>query len=140
MHTAPAQAPDNSNPDVAAILQIARDFAQAVERGDIAKLMSFYSAEIVKSAPGQAPQSGKSAVEESWRKTLSQYDCRVDVQLDDVKILGEIAYDSGTFVLSLAPKGGGSVITSAGRVFEVIRKEGGAWKSVRVLSMPEKAR
>lgn len=126
---------DLSDPDVAAIVRIAADFSEAVEQGDLARLLSFYSPEIVKSAPGQPPQRGIGAVTESWKKTLSVYRCRLEVQIDEVKILGGTGYDSGVFKLTLIPKAGGETVESSGRVFEVVRKEQGSWKSLRVVSM-----
>ncbi len=129
---------DLSDPDVQAIVGIAHEFSKAIENGDLERIVSFYSPDVVKTSPGQPPQRGRRAVEESWKRTLSLYQCHLDVQVDEVKILGSVAYDSASFVMTLTPKAGGEAIHSTGRVFEVVRKEDGKWKSVRVLSMADK--
>ena len=132
-----AQQLDSSDPDVKAIVEVARDFSKAIEAGDLERVVSFYSHDIVKTAAGRPPQRGWDAVREGWKATLLRYDCHLEVHVDEVKVLGTVAYDSGKFVMTLKPKAGGETIRSTGRVFEVVRKEDGAWKSLRVLSMSE---
>jgi len=132
-----AQQLDSSDPDVKAIVDVARDFSRAIEAGDLDRVVSFYSRDIVKTAPGRPPQRGWDGVREAWKATLLRYDCHLEVHVDEVKVLGTVGYDSGKFVMTLKPKGGGETIRATGRVFEVVRKEDGAWKSLRVISMNE---
>ena len=69
---------------------------------------------------------------------LSSYNLRVDVHIVEVKVLGDYAYDRATFTMSMKPKAGGETQDMGGRVFEVLRKECGKWKSLRVMVNSDK--
>lgn len=58
---------------------------------------------------------------------------------NEVKIFGDVAYDLAHFTTTLTPKAGGEAITMKGRVFEIGKKEIGAWKSLRVMVNSEEA-
>jgi uncharacterized protein (TIGR02246 family) len=129
---------DLSNPDVAAIVQIAKDFSDAIAANDFKRVIDVYSPDVVYMSPGTPDAKGKDAVAQNWREMLSNYTLRVDVQIVEVKILGDYAYDRATFTMSMKPKAGGETQEMGGRVFEVLRKEGGKWKSLRVMVNSEK--
>jgi ketosteroid isomerase-like protein len=63
---------------------------------------------------------------------------QVEVRIVEVKILDDYAYDRATFTMSMKPKAGGKTEEMGGRVFEVLRKEGGKWKSLRVMVNSDK--
>ena len=129
---------DLSNPDVAAIVQIAKDFSKAIAANDFQRVIDVYSPDVVYMSPGAQDAVGKDAVAQGWGDMLSTYSVRVDVHIVEVKILGDYAYDRATFTMSMKPKAGGETQDMGGRVFEVLRKEGGKWKSLRVMVNSEK--
>ena len=129
---------DLSNPDVAAIVQIAKDFSKAIAANDFQRVIDVYSPDVVYMSPGAPDAVGKDAVAQGWGDMLSSYSVRVDVHIVEVKILGDYAYDRATFTMSMKPKAGGETQDMGGRVFEVLRKEGGKWKSLRVMVNSEK--
>jgi uncharacterized protein (TIGR02246 family) len=129
---------DLSNPDVAAIVQIAKDFSEAIAASDFNRVIDVYSPDVVYMSPGTPDAEGRDAVAQNWRDMLSGYDLRVDVHIVEVKILGDYAYDRATFTMSMKPKAGGETQNMGGRVFEVLRKEGGKWKSLRVMVNSDK--
>jgi len=129
---------DLSNPDVAAIVQIAKDFSEAIAANDFNRVIDVYSPDVVYMSPGAPDAEGKDAVAQNWRDMLSSYNLRVDVHIVEVKVLGDYAYDRATFTMSMKPKAGGETQDMGGRVFEVLRKEGGKWKSLRVMVNSDK--
>jgi len=129
---------DLTNPDVAAIVQIAKDFSDAIAVDDSTRVISFYSPDIVYMSPGVPDTVGRDALAQSWQSMLSSYKMHVEVHLVEVKILGEYAFDRATFTMSMKPKAGGETQEMGGRVFEVLRKEGGKWKSLRVMVNSDK--
>ncbi|MGA8604706.1 MAG: SgcJ/EcaC family oxidoreductase [Thermoplasmata archaeon] len=129
---------DGSDPDVAAIVRTAKEFSDAVAAGDVDRVMNFYSADIVYMSPGVPDAQGRDAVAKNWTAMLSTYGVRVEVQILEVKILGDHAYDRAKFTMVVAPKAGGENGETSGRVFEVLRKEHGAWKSFRVMVNSDK--
>jgi uncharacterized protein (TIGR02246 family) len=129
---------DLTNPDVAAIVQIAKDFSDAIAVGDFKRVIDFYSPDVVYMSPGAPDAVGKDAVAQNWRDMLSSYTLHVDVHIVEVKILGDFAYDRAVFTMSMKPKAGGEKQDMGGRVFEVLTKEGGKWKSLRVMVNSDK--
>jgi uncharacterized protein (TIGR02246 family) len=124
---------DLTNHDVAAIVQIAKDFSDAIAVGDFKRVIDVYSPDVVYMSPGVPDTQGKDAVAKSWHDMLSSYDLHVEVHLVEVKILNGYAYDRAIFTMSMKPKAGGKTEEMSGRVFEVLRNEGGKWKSLRVM-------
>ena len=124
---------DLSNPDVKAIVQIAADFAKALEDEDLDTVVGFYSPDVMKMSPGGPTQIGNEGVKQSWQKYMTEFRGRLSVRFEEVTIFGDFAYDRATYTLISTPKAGGDSIVTKGRVSEIVRKEGGAWKSFRVL-------
>jgi uncharacterized protein (TIGR02246 family) len=134
----PSAQVDLSDPDVAAIVQIAKDFSNAIAVGDFKRMIDVYSPDVVYMSPGVPDTYGKDAVAQNWQGMLSSYSLQVEVHIVEVKILDGYAYDRATFTMSMKPKAGGKTEEMSGRVFEVLRKEGGKWKSLRVMVNSDK--
>ena len=134
----PSDEVDLSNPDVAAIVQIAKDFSEAIAIGDLKRVIDVYSPDVVYMSPGKPDAQGRDAVAHNWQGALSAYAMQVQVQIVEVKILGDYAYDRAIFTTSMKPKAGGETLERGGRVFEVLRKENGKWKSLRVMVNSDK--
>jgi ketosteroid isomerase-like protein len=127
---------DLSNPDVAAIVQIAKDFSVAFDTGDVKRLSEFYSSDLIYMPQG-APNQGLATVDEGRREVFTAYNAHVDVHIEEVKIMGDMGFDRGRFTVALTPKDGKPPTVIKGRIFEVVRKEGGKWKSFRVMTNTE---
>jgi len=134
----PSNDVDESSPDVRAIVQIARDFSTLVAEGNLERVVGYYSPDVVYMSPGVPDAIGRDAVAKNWQALLSSYSVRVKVRVVEVKILGDYAYDRASFMLTLTPKSGGKKQQTGGRVFEVLRKEQGKWKSLRVMVNSDK--
>jgi len=128
-----ANAVDLSNRDVAAIVQVAKDFSEAYASGDVGRIIEFYSPDIVYMAQGMQNHEGRAVLQEIYQQLFSKYHGRVDVQIEEVKVYGEMAFDRARFTSRLTPKAGGETVVSKGRLLEVLRKENGNWKSFRVM-------
>jgi len=129
---------DLSNPDVAAIVQIAKDFAEAYKAGDLKRVVDVYSPDVIYMYQGMPNHEGRDVIEEMYRGFFSENNAQVVIDIQEVKISGDLAFDRATFKVTATPKAGGEATVSEGRVFEVLRKEGGKWKSLRVMVNQEK--
>ena len=134
----PSNDVDESSPDVRAIVQIARDFSTLVAEGNLERVVGYYSPDVVYMSPGVPDAIGRDAVAKNWQALLSSYSVRVKVRVVEVKILGDYAYDRASFTLTVTPKSGGKKQQTGGRVFEVLHKEQGKWKSLRVMVNSDK--
>jgi ketosteroid isomerase-like protein len=124
---------DFSNPDVAAIVQIANDFCEAWKTGNLAVIMDAYSADVIKSNQG-SPNCGKKELEQRYAKAMAQFQFEISVQIEEAEIISDsMAYDRATFTTRATPKAGGQTVVTKGRLLEVLKKENGKWKSFRVM-------
>jgi hypothetical protein len=77
-HTSPESSStkdvDLTNPDVAAIVQIAKDFSDAIAVGDFKRIIDVYSPDVVYMSPGVPDTQGKEAVAQNWQDMLSSLD------------------------------------------------------------------
>ena len=125
---------DLSNPDVAAIVRIAKEqLPELYVHEDARGIADLYSSDIVRMGPKGVPdRSTKDQIEQEFRATFAKYVARVAYEFHQVQTFGDYAYDHVSFRLTLSPKAGGPERQMAGEVFEVLRKEDGQWKSFRV--------
>ena len=81
---------------------------------------------------------GREVLEQIYRDFFSKYSAQVEVHIEEVRVSGDMAFDRGHFKVTSTPKAGGELEIREGRVFEVLRKERGKWKSLRVMVNDEK--
>jgi hypothetical protein len=86
---APRPDVDLTNPDVAPIVQIAKDFSDATAVGDFHRVIDIYSPDVVYMSPGVPDTKGKDAVAQSWQDMLSSYNLTVGVHIVEVNILAD---------------------------------------------------
>jgi uncharacterized protein (TIGR02246 family) len=128
---------DLSNRDVAAIVQIAKDFEQWNKTGDVEHIAEVYSPDVIYMHAGMANFEGKAAVAQSYKEFFSGYTAQVNVNVQEVRVFGHMAFDRATFTTAVTPKGGGETTVMKGQVMEILRKEAGKWKSFRVMANTE---
>ena len=124
---------DLSNADVAAIVQIAKDFSDANKAEDVKRIAGFYSPDVIYMYQGMPNHVGREVIAEMYQDFFSKYTAQVVVHVDEVKVCGDMAFDRATFTVTGTPKLGGEGLVSKGRVLEILRKEGGKWMSLRVM-------
>ena len=95
---------DLSNPDVAQIVQIAKDFEQWNKSGDVEHIVDIYSSDVIYMHGGMPNLEGRPAVAESYRDFFSSY-TQVNVKVQEVRVFGDMAFDRATFVTTVTPKG-----------------------------------
>jgi ketosteroid isomerase-like protein len=127
---------DLSNPDVAQIVEIAKDFETWNKIGDVKHIEEVYSPDLVYMYQGM-PSHDKAMIREMYEDFFSKNTAQVSVHIEEVKIFGNYAFDRATFISKAIPKDGSESPVIKGRVMELLRKEGGKWKSLRVMANTE---
>jgi uncharacterized protein (TIGR02246 family) len=125
---------DLSNPDVKAIVQVAKDYQNAWRAGDADRITSFYSSDAVYIPQGGPTKHADSTFLTRRRHFYATYNTHVDLHLVEVKVFGDMAYDRTDFVMTMTPKTGGDPQVKKGRLMEILRKEHGEWKSLRIMT------
>ena len=118
--------------DQKAIESAISEFAEAYNAGDIARLLSYYGDDLIKIRHGAPPET-KSETAERVAAVFANFNSRVDVVIDEISILGEIAFTRGSFRVTLTPKAGGESQMIDRRYLEIWRKEHGRWLVVRTM-------
>lgn len=105
----------------------------ALSSGDLEALMSVYADDIVMMPPNQPERLGKAAVRSMWQDLLRDFTVQVSVSTEEVKVLGEWAFERGTFAMEMVPKSGGAPLQDIGKYLDVLQQQAdGSYKPSRV--------
>ena len=119
------------SPDERAIREVHSTWIDAVNAGDLVRLLTLMADDVVFLNPGQVPlgRDGFSAVfpaahQQAW------ISCRSE--LEEVVVVGEVAYTRSRDSLSVIPRAGGEAMQLAGHRITVYRKQrDGRWLLAR---------
>ena len=118
--------------DVAAIKAMATAWGQAQTAGDAAALSDQYAGDAVRLGPNAPIQVGKEAIHSALRTFLDQYRAEeVDV-VEDVRVVGDLAFARGIYTAKATPKvPGAAVLDDKGKWLTAYRRlSDGSWKIV----------
>jgi ketosteroid isomerase-like protein len=111
------------------------DWRNAVNAGDIERILQIAADDFEIMPPGQSAMSGGSA-----REFLRDFVAHFSADLrpftnEEIIISGDWAIQRYTYHLTLSPKAGGDPITERGDGFHIFRLErGGSWRMVKDIS------
>lgn len=109
--------------------RLAREFAAAFNRGDMATVASFYAEDAKVMPPGSEVVQGRQAIEQFWRGAQEQMGVKeVTKNVQEVEASGDLAYEVGTATLKIEPPGG-QAITALFKYLVVWKRQAdGAWQ------------
>ena len=103
----------------------------AVNAGDLDRLLSLMTEDAVFLNPGQAP-CGRDEFSANFPAAHQQARIRCRSDLEEVVVVGEVAYTRSRDVLSLTPRAAGETTQLAGYRITIYRKQGdGRWLLAR---------
>jgi len=118
-------------PDERKIREIHSTWITAVNAGDLVRLLTLMADDVVFLNPGQAPfgQDGFSA---NFSAGHQRVRIRCSSELEEVVVVGEVAYTRSRDALSVTPRAGGKATQLAGHRITVYRKQpDGRWLLAR---------
>jgi uncharacterized protein (TIGR02246 family) len=118
-------------PDEQAIRALHSTWIDAVNAGDLVRLLAVMAGDAVFLSPGQAPL-GRDGF--SPRFSAAHQQSRIDCvsELEEVVVVGEVAYTRARDSLSVTPRAGGEAMQLAGHRITVYRKQpDGRWVLAR---------
>lgn len=124
--------------DVRAVADILRRIESAENAGRSDDIEQMMADDAVIMVPSQPVQEGKAAcagfVREVLRGLLEQFNRRITYVSAEVRIIGEVAFDRGSFSFTCSPKSGGESTNETGKyLFLYSRGAAGSWKIARVI-------
>jgi uncharacterized protein (TIGR02246 family) len=125
--------------DLEAINELHRRDMQASKTWDVETLASLWTDDIVSIPQDGQPLIGKEANRNSLLK-LKDESRDIDIveynlAFNEVKVIGEWAFEWGTFSATIKSKDEGEVSRSSGKLFRVLKRDAdGSWKVARSMS------
>ena len=103
----------------------------AVNAGDLDRLLTLMAHDVVFLNPGQSP-CGRDGFSANFSAAHQQVRIRCSSELEEVVVVGEVAYTRSRDALSVTPRAGGEATHFAGHRMTVYRKQSvGRWLLAR---------
>jgi len=129
---------DSRTADEAAIRAATREWNAAEAAKDLEKCVSFYAADAERFATGSPAIRGIEALRAEWKKYLSSPGTfRWTTNKVEVSNSGDLAYETGTFLLSTDAKSGHPTTTKGKYVCVWKKQTDGKWKVVEDIDNPD---
>ena len=130
-------------PDGREIREVHSAWISAVNNGDLIRLLELMTDDVVFLTPGQAP-FGRDGFSANFSAAHQQLQIRCGSELEEVVVIGEVAYTRSRDALSATPRAAGEATQLAGHRLTVYRKQpDGRWllaRDAHTLSPMEDAR
>ncbi len=124
--------PDKAKAEIVKALD---DFALAWKKGDAAGSVDLFTEDAINYRPDAAPDYGRSAIlkmSEGWLQNNTIRELKFNSQ--ELDIIGDQAYELGTFIQDIEPKNGGKPLMQQGRYFATWRFDAdGQWRIDRFI-------
>ncbi len=125
--------------DVSAIADIRQRFEASENAGDMEVTAELLADDAVSIVPDYPVQEGKAAIVGFLREIsgwlLTSFDRHITYVSAEVTILGDLAFDRGTFAFDVSRKSGGPVTHVTGKYLWLRRREDeGRWRMSRLRS------
>lgn len=119
------------NPDEQLIRELHSTWIDAVNAGNLERLLTMITDDVVLLSPGRAP-SGREGFAEVFSTARQQFRFRCISELDEVVVAGDIAYTLCHDSLLVMPHNGGQETRLAGHRITIYRKQpDGRWLLAR---------
>ncbi|MGZ4972160.1 MAG: YybH family protein [Limisphaerales bacterium] len=117
--------------DERAIRDLHSTWIDAVNAGDLARLLALMADDVVFLNPGQAP-FGRDGFSIAFSAAHEQAVVRCISELEEVVVLGEVAYTRSRDALSVTPRSGGQATQLPGHRITIYRRQpDGRWLLAR---------
>ncbi|QEH35713.1 SnoaL-like domain protein [Aquisphaera giovannonii] len=118
-------------PEERAIRELHSTWIEAVNAGDLGRLLTMMADDVVFLSPGQAP-AGRDGFATVLPAAHQRARIRCVSELEEVAVVGEVAYARSRDSLSVTPRAGGDAMRLAGDRLTVYRKHpDGRWLLAR---------
>lgn len=119
--------------DEDAIRQLVADWMTASQAGDVEKVLSLMTDDVIFLTPGRPPMHKADFAAAS--PDASQVEFTGDSRIQEIKVLGDWAYLWTELTVTAMFKNGQPPIRRSGHTLSVLRKENGEWRLARDANM-----
>jgi uncharacterized protein (TIGR02246 family) len=119
------------SPEEQEIRQVHSTWIRAVNAGDVARLLTLMTDDVVFLGPGQAP-FGRDAFPAGFSTAHQQFQVLCISEVEQVVVVGDVAYTTCRDSLSVTPRAGGETTELAGhRITIYCKQPDGRWLLAR---------
>lgn len=103
-------------------------YGKAVEQRDAAAIRDLYTKDAIVLPPDQAMIRGNAGVEDFWKASFAAGVKAASLEAIDVEQVGDVAFETGTYTMTVAPEGKQAQTATGKYVVVWKRLSDGAWK------------
>ena len=121
--------------DLRAIEAINQQDVQFALANDSAKMMSQWTDDFVLLQPAGPVLRGRNAIAEAFGGMESSVEILESVlDIEEIKVLGDHAFEWGTYRYSIRPRTGGEAVRTSGKLMRILQRQpDGSWKMHRTI-------
>jgi uncharacterized protein (TIGR02246 family) len=121
-----------SEAELKAIDRVREAHVAALNAGDAAGWVEQFADDGVQMPPNAPANTGKAMIEAWSRPFLGHFRVRFALEVAEVRVAGEWAFERGGYTIELLPKEGGPAMQDAGKYITIYqRKPGHPWRMAR---------
>ena len=121
--------------DAQAIRRVFESWYRAIQEGDVAGLLALVTPDVIVKGPGTPAILGNNALERALGAFLEAYSERVEYELEEVEVSGDLAFARISESATLLPRSGESPLSVSGMHLTILRRQpDGAWLIARDIS------
>ena len=118
--------------DEQAIRDLITTWHGATAKGDLARLLTLMTEDVVFLVAGQPPMRGRKSFASGFEKASEKFQIKSSSDIQEVHVNGDWAYVWNYLVVVMTPKDGGTAQRRTGNVLSVLRKQAdGRWLMFR---------
>lgn len=126
----------NSQEDVEAIRSLLTEIEQTFNSGQLDAFVPVFADDAVISGQGSPDVVGSAAIRTLYEGAMSQANMQVKFDTKEITVFGDLAYEAGTFTVTLADKNSGQKLGEVtSRHIHIFKREpDGRWKTWRMMT------
>ena len=116
--------------DVAQIYEVWNEYAAACHQGDLERWMALWVEDGIQMPPDVPQRVGKEHIRREMKPSFDLFIMRnMNIDTEEVRVLGDRAYSHGTYKFDMTPKAGGEIKTYSGKFLDILEKQvDGSWR------------
>ena len=117
-----------------AIAAVTAQTQAAENAGSVEQMRLHFADDVVMMGPNMPAVSGADSVAAAMRSFFDAFTVQIQYTSQEIVVLGDWAFDRGTYRHTLTPKSGGAPIPENGKYLWLYRRHpDGSWKQTRVI-------
>ncbi len=118
--------------DMEAINALRQEYVAAYNASSVERLIITMTDDVVLMPPNEPGVTGHEAVSSRYAAIFEQFTAELTVSSEELEVLGNRAFDRGTFTITLTSKAGGEPTEDNGKYIVILQKQPyGSWQIAR---------